>query len=91
MVKAPFARLTLPRFWREIPAMSFAEVLQELPSLTVSERQLLVRRALDLDDPPLSSTDEVLVEERLAAHRKNPASAVPLATMKSRLRSQFKK
>ena len=71
--------------------MSFAEVLQELPSLTVSERQLLVRRALDLDDPALSPADEALVEERLATHRKNPASAVPLETMKARLRSQFKK
>ena len=71
--------------------MSFTEVLQELPTLTLSERQLLVRRALDLDEPGLSPADEALVEKRLAAHRKNPASAVPLETMKSRLRSQFKK
>jgi putative addiction module component (TIGR02574 family) len=71
--------------------MSFAEVLQELPTLTLNERQLLVRRALDLDDPALSSADEMLVEKRLAAHRENPASAVPLEEMKSRLRSQFKK
>ena len=71
--------------------MSFAEVLQELPSLTLSERQLLVRRALDLGDPALSPADEAVVQARLAAHRKNPACAVPLETMKSRLRSQFKK
>ncbi len=71
--------------------MSFAEVLQELPTLTVSERQLLVRCALDLDDPALSPADEALVEKRLAVHRKNPASAVPGETMKARLRSQFKK
>lgn len=71
--------------------MSFAEVLQELPSLTLSQRHLLIRRALDLDDPALSATDEALVEKRLAAHRKNSGSAVPLETMKSRLRSQFKK
>jgi putative addiction module component (TIGR02574 family) len=71
--------------------MSFAEVLQELPTLTLSERHLLVRRALDLDDPALSPADEALVEKRLVEHRKNPASAVPLETMKSRLRSQFKK
>ena len=71
--------------------MSFTEVLQELPTLTFSQRQQLVRHALDLDDMPLSRADEVLVEERLAAHRQNPASAVPLETMKSRLRSQFKK
>ncbi|HEX3890306.1 MAG TPA: hypothetical protein VHX90_05590 [Verrucomicrobiae bacterium] len=71
--------------------MSFAEVLQELPTLTLNERHLLVRRALDLDEPALSLADEALVEKRLAAHRKNPTSAVSLEEMKSRLRSQFKK
>ena len=30
--------------------MSFTEVLDELPALTVGQRQLLVRRALELDD-----------------------------------------
>lgn len=71
--------------------MSFAEVLEELPSLTLRQRQLLIRCALDLDNPPLSLADEAVVEERLAAHRKNPASSMPLETMKARLRSQFKK
>jgi hypothetical protein len=71
--------------------MSFAEVLQELPSLTFSQRQVLIRRALELDDPDLSPADDALVEKRLAAHRKNPASAIPLETMKNHLRAQFKK
>ena len=71
--------------------MSFTEVLEELPALSVSERQLLVRRALELDEPPLSELDEALVAERLAAHHKNPASSVPLDKMKSRLRSKFSK
>jgi hypothetical protein len=71
--------------------MSFTEVLEELPELTVGERQLLVRRALELDEPPLSQADEAMVEERLAAHRKNPASSVPLDEMKNRLRSRFPK
>ena len=71
--------------------MSFTEVLEELPVLTVGERQLLVRRALELDDPSLSQADEAMVEERLAAHRKNPASSVPLDEMKKRLRSRFSK
>ncbi len=65
--------------------MSFTEVLEELPALTVGERQLLVRRALELDEPPLSQADETMVEERLIAHRKNPASSVPLDEMKNRL------
>jgi hypothetical protein len=71
--------------------MSFTEVLEELPELTVGERQLLVRRALELDEPPLSQADEAMVEERLAAHRKNPASSVPLDEVKNRLRSRFSK
>jgi hypothetical protein len=71
--------------------MSFAEVLDELPGLTVGQRQLLVRRALELYEPPLSPADEKLVEERLAAHRENPDSAVPLDQMKARLHSRFPK
>lgn len=58
--------------------MSFTEVLHELPALTVSERQLLVRRALELDETGLSVEDEAVVERRLAEHRQNPGSAVPL-------------
>jgi hypothetical protein len=42
--------------------MSFTEVLAELPVLTVAERQLLVRRALDLDDPVLPAEDVAVVE-----------------------------
>lgn len=76
---------------REAWNMSFNEVLEELPALSVGQRQMLVRRALELDEPPLSPADEALVEERLAAHRKNPASSVPLDKMKNRLRSKFTK
>lgn len=68
--------------------MSLTEVLAELPTLTVAERQLLVRRALDLDDPPLPAEDVAVVEKRLADHRRNPGSAMPLDEMKARLRSR---
>ena len=71
--------------------MSFNEVLAELPALTVSERQLLVRRALDLDEPGLSGKDEALVEKRLDDHRRAPDSALPLEQMKTRLRCRFPK
>ena len=71
--------------------MSFTEVLQELSALTFEQRQLLVRRALELDDPPLSDADECLVESRLAALKDAPASVVTLDEMKSRLRSRFTK
>jgi hypothetical protein len=68
--------------------MSFAEVLQELPSLTFEQRQLIVRRAMELDDAGLLPADEALIESRLAAHHAAPDSAIPLAEMKRRLRSQ---
>jgi hypothetical protein len=68
--------------------MSFNEVLLELPGLTFEQRQLLVRRTLELDDAPLSLADESLVESRLAALRDAPASAVSLDEMKSRLRTR---
>ena len=69
--------------------MSFTEVLAELPALTVAERQLLICRALDLDEPPLLPGEEAVVEKRLADHRNRPDLSLPLAEMKARLRSRF--
>ena len=60
----------------------------ELPALSVAERHLLVRRALDLDESGLSAADEELVEKRLADHRANPSSAVSIDEMKSRVRAR---
>ena len=71
-----------------LTSMSFTEVLQELPALTVEQRQLLIRRALELDDPPFSDADEKLVESRLASLRDAPASAVSLDELKARLRKR---
>jgi hypothetical protein len=67
--------------------MSFNEVLAELPRLTFEERQILIRRVVELDDPPFSKADEALIEERLAERRADPTSSVPLHELKSRLRS----
>jgi uncharacterized protein Smg (DUF494 family) len=71
--------------------MSFTEVLEELPALTFDQRQLVIRRALELDNPPLSEADESLVINRLAALRDAPASAVSLEEMKTRLGSDYPK
>jgi len=53
----------------------------------LEERQLLIRRVMELDDPPLSEADQTLVESRLAAHHLNPTSSLPLEKLKERLRS----
>lgn len=69
--------------------MSFTDVLAELPALSVEERQMLIRRALELDESPLSSADEAEIERRQAAHRQNPSSALSMEEMKSRVRSRI--
>jgi hypothetical protein len=74
-----------------IDDMSFTEVLQELPALTFEQRQLLVRRALEIDDQPLNDSDEDLVDSRLAALREDPNSGLSLEEMKARLRSRYGK
>ncbi len=66
--------------------MSATEIISALPKLTEAERRDVFDRLLQLEDLPLSETDEALVESRLAAHRDNPASSVPLDEMKRRLR-----
>lgn len=67
--------------------MSFAEVLEELPALSLAQRQELVARAIQLDDQGLSAAQDALVQERLDAHRASPKSSVPFAKMKQQLRS----
>lgn len=68
--------------------MSLSQVLDALPEFTFEERQLLIRRVIELDDPTLSEADESLVESRLATHHKDPTSSLPLNTLKARLRSR---
>jgi hypothetical protein len=41
--------------------MNLAQVLKELPTFTSAERQLLVHRAMELDNPSLSKKDEKLI------------------------------
>jgi hypothetical protein len=65
--------------------MKLAEVISELPRFTVAERQELIRSALVFDDAGLSPQEAAIVESRLSAHRADPASAVSLEEMKSRL------
>jgi putative addiction module component (TIGR02574 family) len=71
--------------------MSLSQVLEELPAFTFEERQILMRHVIELDDPPLSDAEEALIETRLAAHKLDPTSSLPLETLKERLRSRTKR
>ena len=70
--------------------MSFDEVLAELPRLTFEERQFLIRRAIELNDPPLSAADEALIDERLAAYHADPNSSISLDKLNTELHSRSK-
>jgi hypothetical protein len=76
---------------RENKDVKLAEVLEELSSLTIGERQTVIRRALELDETPFSAAEETLIEERLEAHRKNPDTARSLEEMKRRLKTRVSK
>ncbi len=67
--------------------MSLSQVLAELPAFTVAERQMLVRRAIDLDEPPLMPADEELVRSRLSDHERDTSTAIPLEAMKAKVRA----
>ncbi|HVU16032.1 MAG TPA: hypothetical protein VHD32_03865 [Candidatus Didemnitutus sp.] len=69
--------------------MSFNEVMAELPKLTFEQRQLVMRRAMELDEFSLSPEEERLVEERLAEYRRDPSSGVSLQEMERRLRARL--
>jgi hypothetical protein len=68
--------------------MSFVEVIDELPRLSVEQRQRLIRRALELDDLAMTPMQEALIEGRLAAHHAAPKTSLSRSEMKRRLRSR---
>ena len=68
--------------------MSFAELLEQLPSLTPEERELIVQRVFELDDEPLTPEQEALIEKRLAEHDADPTSAIPAEEMFDRLQKR---
>ena len=70
--------------------MSFTDVLKELPALTFEQRQMVIRKALEVDETPLSPREESIVDERLEKLRKDPDSAVSMDDMNARLRRRFK-
>ena len=73
---------------RKTLSMSLSQVLEALPDFTFEERQLLIRRVIELDDLPLSQEEETLVESRLAAHHSDPTTSLPVEELKKRLRSR---
>jgi hypothetical protein len=89
MSRVAMKRSGLPCELRYLSGMSFNDVLAELPGMTFGQRQMLIRCALELDDPPLDEDHGMLVETRLAAQREAPGEAMASDEMKVRLRGRF--
>jgi putative addiction module component (TIGR02574 family) len=64
--------------------MRTSEILDELPRLSKQEREEIRLRLADLDgdgwadaDDPLTDADKALIEARIAAHERDPGTAIP--------------
>ncbi len=62
----------------------------EVIYVAVDENRVKTKIMIRETDPPLSATEEELIEARLAAHHSDPDSSMPLSEIKDRLRSGSK-
>jgi hypothetical protein len=75
--------------------MSFQELLAELPSLTVEQRDLLRIRLAELagedwmDADELTPEEKALIEERMAEHERNPAATISWEVMEAKLKARY--
>ena len=67
--------------------MSLTEILENLETLTSDQRELVIQRALELDEATLTPDESKMIDERLSEHDRDPGSAVPLEDVMKRLRA----
>jgi len=66
------------------PSMRTSDILEELPRLTKREREEIRLKLAELDgdgwadaDTPLTDADKALIEARVEAHERDPATSIP--------------
>lgn len=69
--------------------MGITQVLEALPDLSFEERQLLIRRLIELDDPPMSEADGALLDGRLAAYAQNSDEGSSWEEVENRIRTRL--
>ena len=76
--------------------MTKAEILDELPKLTKSERNEVRLKLAEIDgdswietDEPLTAEERVLLESRLAAYLKDPDAGCSWNEVETRIRSRL--
>jgi putative addiction module component (TIGR02574 family) len=76
--------------------MSKAEILTELPKLTLAERDEIRLKLAEIDgqewldsDDPLTDSEKVLIESRIEAHDRNPETAIPWQEFDAQLKRRL--
>jgi putative addiction module component (TIGR02574 family) len=76
--------------------MSKAEILTELPKLSLAERDEIRLKLAEIDGQewldagdPLSDADKELIESRIEAHDKNPETAIPWQQFDAQLKRRL--
>ena len=77
--------------------MSKFEILEELPKLTLADRDEIRLKLAELDggdgwldaDDPLTDADKALIEARLADMEKHPEKSIPWVAAEARLKARF--
>ncbi len=78
-----------------LPVMSLAEILDEIPRLTPVERQRAAEQLFEVEgewidgNDGLSAEEKHLLDSRLADHDRDPASAIPWKEVTAHLRARF--
>ncbi len=67
--------------------MSFAELLENLGTLTPEQREIVLQRVSELDALDLSPEQERLVQERREDYRRSPDSFITIDELERRLKS----
>jgi putative addiction module component (TIGR02574 family) len=70
--------------------MSLTEILAEIPKLSFTERQELVRRAIEVEDGELTTEEKTILDERLADFRRKPNSGTPAEQLKAEVLQRLK-
>jgi len=71
------------------PAMSFPEILAEIPNLSFAQRQELVRRAIATDGEELTSEETAILDARMEDFHRQPDAGIPVEQLEERVRERL--
>jgi putative addiction module component (TIGR02574 family) len=75
----------MPHRFAYAHAVSFAEILEEIPNLSFTQRQELVRRAIALDEDDLTPEENALLDARMEDFRRDPGEGIPLEQLRDQI------